>query len=389
VPLGSSVAALTGRGKVRSVLILSHSRLQAFRRCAVEERFHYILERESRAEKPDALSKGSIVDAAIAAHHMGQPVDLSEATPDVRALIRGYIAYYGPHSEDPVFACEATHVPWSLEFEGHTLVGEFDAIGTRKDSGARVILENKTCSEDIGIGSSYWQRVGLTDAQISTYLQTGAAEEVLYNVLRKPALRRLEANSKRKEPESDEDFEARCLADTAERPEYYFARARIVRLPHEAEAHMRDLRGTVHLMVAAHALGEDTPRSTGACFSFRRPCQFYSVCGLGADIHDDELFTFDTYWKKRAPAKPVEPCVVCGKPLSGSVVVTWLRPGKRGLRHEMCSPFGLKPSDVTESDLRDLEEALVSTLSIEIDGEGTAPWVATAAEVPVAKKFSF
>jgi hypothetical protein len=354
-------------------MILSHSRLAAFRRCPREEYLHFQLERESLAEKPDALSKGSIVDAAIAAHHMGQPVDLSGATPDIRALVRGYIAYYGPPEEDPIFTCEAAHVPWSLDFEDHTLVGEFDAIGTRKDSGARVILENKTCSEDIGIGSSYWQRVGLTDAQVSTYLQTGVAEEVLYNVLRKPALRRLEVNSKRKEPESDEDFEARCFADIAERPEYYFARARIVRLPHEAEAHMRDLRGTVHLMLAAHAMGEETPRSTGACFSFRRPCQFFAVCGLGADIHDDQIFTSQTYWKKRE--KPVEaapPCAVCGNALMGATVVTWISPGKRGLRHETCSPFG--------GSVLDAEAALVATLL------PSEPAVEVA---PPVKKFSF
>jgi hypothetical protein len=37
-------------------------------------------------------------------------------------------------------------------------------------------------------------------------------------------------------------------------------------------------------------MGPDVPRNTDSCFRWGKPCEFYAVCGEGADIMDDRLF---------------------------------------------------------------------------------------------------
>jgi hypothetical protein len=153
---------------------------------------------------------------------------------------------------------------------------------------ANGIVTHNSSSEDISVGSAYWQKVALTDRQVSLYLMAAEQKgwgqtEILYDVLFKPRLR-LSKN------ESPEAFEHRVLRDIAEAPERYYQRGTIVRLEHEHVAHRKDLRGIVHLMEAARAMGPDVPRNVDSCFKYGAPCEFIAVCGGGADIMDDTLF---------------------------------------------------------------------------------------------------
>lgn len=358
-------------------MTFSHSELRTFLTCPTLHRYRYLLEKESTAPVPEALSKGSQVDLACALVEAGEPQSMlfvRPTSPEIRALISAWASYW-PREQ---FVAEEHHVKFRFELEpGIELIGEFDAIGTYQ--GKRVILERKSSSEDISPGSPYWQKVELSDAQVSLYLL--AAErlglgitEVLYDVLRKPALRL-------KKGETPEAFEQRCLEAISEDPEHYFQRKILTRLEPERAAHVRDVHGTVRLMQVSAYLGDGTPRNTGSCWDYGRPCEFFPVCGTGASLDDPELYRAREVSRIRAEARAVETlapppelaevvsvpqvallppaeasqepaillCAVCGvRVLHAFVVQTWLGPGRVGWRHVGCSPLGVIEAGLVE-----------------------------------------
>jgi hypothetical protein len=306
---------------------VSTTELATIRLCMRMWWFLYGLKRESTKPKPEALTKGTAGHKALGAHHTGKPVDWSAMTPDIRALVRAYQAWYG--TPDRTFVCEQTDVPFQVALEGGVvLVGEFDGIGVRKDTGKRVIHEIKTTSDQVSPGSPYWVKIANLEPQATNYLLASEAKgwghtEILWDVLKKPDIRRLKATpeDKRKlkkdgtpyattrlSDESDDELEQRCLADIAERPEHYFQRAAIVRLEHEHKAHVRDIYGTVRLIQLAREMGEDTPRNTDACFKYGsgKPCQFYEVCSGVADINDPTMYQ-ERKRKKSEPERAPAP----------------------------------------------------------------------------------
>lgn len=380
-------------------LTFSHSELRTFLTCPTLHRYRYLLERESTAPVPEALSKGRQVDLACACVEAGEPQSMlfvRPPSPEIRALISAWASYW-PREQ---FVAEGHHVKFRFELDpGIELIGEFDAIGTYQ--GKRVILERKSSSEDISPGSPYWQKVELSDAQVSLYLL--AAErlelgitEVLYDVLRKPALRL-------KKGETVEAFEQRCLEAITENPEHYFQRKLVTRLETERAAHVRDVHGTVKLLQVSAFLGDGTPRNTGSCWDYGRPCEFFPVCGTGASLDDPALYRVREVSRIRAEARAVEtgvlppelaegfhgdslnpgaasffkkeraalwvselppaeapqepalfpqvPCAVCGTGVVceqiGSVQ-TWLGPGRVGWRHVGCSPLGVIEAGLVE-----------------------------------------
>jgi PD-(D/E)XK nuclease superfamily len=306
------------------VEIVSHTELACFRRCPMEWRYRYVLRREPKGPKSQALTKGSAVHKVIGAYHRGENPDLSELSPDLRALVKGYRAYWG--SPDIQFACERTDVPFQIMIDPTIMiVGEFDGTGIRRDTNKRAIQEIKTSSEDISLGSSYWNKVALVDSQVTSYLLASRTMgwghvEVLYDVLLKPDIKRQYATpadkrkytkatktepsrlyaDQREKDEDEEDFEIRVLEDIEKRPEHYYQRGVVVRLEHEHEAHVRDVKGTVHLLQIVRNMGEDTPRNTDSCFKYGRPCDFFQVCGGGIDVMDDNFYQPKTSSRQRA-----------------------------------------------------------------------------------------
>jgi hypothetical protein len=105
------------------------------------------------------------------------------------------------------------------------MAGKIDAIVKLAD-GRLAVLEYKTSGEDIGVEADYWLRLRC-DPQISLYLLGARAlgfdvSTVLYDVTRKPTIRL------RKE-EVPEQYGERLLADTGDRPDYYFSRREVPR----------------------------------------------------------------------------------------------------------------------------------------------------------------
>jgi hypothetical protein len=151
------------------------------------------------------------------------------------------------------------------------------------------VLEHKTSSEDIGVGSIYWQKLTL-DAQISNYMIGARAlghepRGVLYDVLRKPALRPYEANSKRPAPETPEAYRDRILADIAERPDYYYQRGLVVRLDEEERDAAFDTWQTAEQIRLSRNSGR-WPRNVDACSMYNRLCDYWPVCSGEVAISD-------------------------------------------------------------------------------------------------------
>lgn len=177
-----------------------------------------------------------------------------------------------------------------------------------------LIMEHKTSSEDIGLGSIFWRKLTL-DAQISNYMVGARAlgfepDGVLYDVLRKTSLEPLMATpiesrkytkptktdpvsrlyaNQRERDESPEEYRDRVLEDIAKRPDYYYQRGVVVRLEEEERDAAFDAWQTADQIRVSHNENR-WPRNVDACSQFNRLCDYWPVCSGEATIDDPMLF---------------------------------------------------------------------------------------------------
>lgn len=154
------------------------------------------------------------------------------------------------------------------------------------------VLEHKTTSEDCGLGSVYWQKLQL-DAQVSTYLVGARSlghepDGVLYDVLRKPALRPYEAGKTRKVAETPEEYRDRCMAAIVEKPDAYYQRGIIVRLEQEEIDAAFDVWQTAEAIRMSRN-AQRWPRNVDSCEQYHRLCDYWAVCS-GQTMVDDPLY---------------------------------------------------------------------------------------------------
>ena len=229
--------------------------------------------------------RGKRVHAALASFDQWGDCDefcfqANASPPADRSMMLGYAAFYGRQPLRDV----SVNLPFYVELgSGVTVVGELDALGFESAAAVTpVIIEHKTTSSDITPGSNYWREVSKTNPQASMYALPFPGSTISWDAVRKPTLRQLEANSRRKEPETDEAYEARVLADMAERPGFYFQRATIVRLQHEHKAFRDDLIDQA--LQVDNSRSYPHPRNPNACHSFGRECDFFGVCWEGDSL---------------------------------------------------------------------------------------------------------
>jgi hypothetical protein len=280
--------------------IVSHSELACFRRCQREWAFRYS-ERVEPLVPAEALLKGRRVHEAL--RHWwnrdhSSPPKLLELPVLERAMLRGYSAFWqAPPAELTNIQVEQ---PIAVELDGVTVVGECDATAVDKNNWKPVVIEHKTTSSDISPGGSYFRQVVHVAPQPSIYLLAFPGATVLWDVLRKPALRQLEANSRRTEPESESDFEARLVSAMAEDPQKYFQRATVVRMEEEALETVRDIQLQASEMQRAPRMPHRNP---DACWSFGRPCDFFAVCWEGSTLASPEYVRSDANHTELTAAK--------------------------------------------------------------------------------------
>jgi hypothetical protein len=248
------------------------SEMRLYQACPRKWSYAHV-ERRVPLERSLALSRGTEVHLWLAAWWAGHGSDVElPADPVARACCLGYGAYYG----------EAPEALWTLvehgfecEVGGERVAGTVDAL--QMSAGKLLVWEHKTTSSPIEPGSPYWRQVVTCDPQVSMYLAVLPAAKVVYDVIRKPALRPLRAGKPNEETE--DEYVARMVSAMAEEPERYFQRAKVVRLEADHEAFARDVVDVRRLMRTGVV-----PRNTSSCFDFGRRCEYFGVCFEGANL---------------------------------------------------------------------------------------------------------
>lgn len=243
----------------------------------------------------------------------------------IRGLIIAYDRHWGNQPWRTVEVEQTYHLPIVNPETGRTSrtfthAGKTDGI--IELDGRCYLLEHKTSSEDIADpSSSYWKRLAI-DAQVSGYVlsqwQLGRKlAGTVYDVIRKPSIRPKNiAKADRQqiilagiycrqnvtettrealriglESENAELFEARLIADIAERPDWYFQRRTIPRLDADLSEYAAELWETADEIRQVRLNGHNY-RNPGACMVYNSPCEFLSLCS-GHDSPDSDA------WKKR------------------------------------------------------------------------------------------
>lgn len=290
--------------------LLTKSRLAAARSC---QRQHDILYQQGYrpVEEANALSFGTLVHKGLefiwtsgSTNQVvldGDLYDMARAT----AMLKGYIARW--HAEDveryevlsveQEFDCPLVNPATGATSKTWRLAGKLDVLVRDRTTGHVWIVEHKTSSSDIGTGSAYWARLRM-DTQASIYY-AGAQSlgyepaGIIWDVLAKPRLRPLEANSRRATPETPTEFQARIEAAIAADHTPYYQRGEVVRLEAEMADAMTDIWQTGQQLRDAERLGR-SPRNPDACEKWGRLCDFFPVCSGEETLDNQRLYQLST-----------------------------------------------------------------------------------------------
>lgn len=290
-------------GEDEPLATVSHSEMACYRRCPREHHHRYVDLRRPLVDA-HALRFGRAIHLGLEAwwrtprsawrspaNAEGQADRLSAALravddvtdPTDRAKLQALLTGYHARWCDEPLETLAVEAPFTVRMADVELVGRIDAIARHLPSGRLLLVEHKSTSDDITMGSDYWDRLQALDGQVSTYVLGARSlgyevDACLYDVIKKPSLR-----PTLKAPAGD-PYRARLLADIQEHPEAYYARGEIVRLDSELRAHIRDL------IPVASLISQHTYRNPDACIRFHRRCDYYDVCSGRGRISDDTVF---------------------------------------------------------------------------------------------------
>lgn len=315
--------------------LVTNSEIKTYRRCAREHHYAYRL-----GYRPtliaEALRVGSLLHLGLEAywrHWEYWATDSDQAlfaawdamrpwaidgfdAARAEQLMRGYHArWQGQHRVDAFevlgveleFRAPLVNPATSAASRTFELGGKLDAL-IRRSNGRVYLVEHKTTSEDIGAGSTYWQRLQL-DAQVSMYY-AGARSlgyDVAgcdYDVVGKPKIRPLKATplesrqfkrngelyaNQRAENETVEQFEARLTEEIAANGDRYYQRGVVVRLDAEERDAGFDVWQVLRVMRESE-LAQRYPRNPEACMRWGRACDYFGVCTGTATLDDPHDF---------------------------------------------------------------------------------------------------
>lgn len=292
-----------GRVRQRTSAALSlgttvHGALEAWwrGRGSLEAAAEWLQQNATTLEEADACRVTAMI------HHYRPPVNLQPVTgphavadPLDMDFERFAVAERSEAEQSwPEYELVAVEHPFHVEIENprtgrrsqrYTLRGKVDGLLRRKSDDTLWVLEHKTTSEEIRGFGPYWQRLSI-DHQISYYILATGAQGVLYDVLRKPAIRICRG-------ESVDEFQQRCTETIgADRERYYQFRE-----IHKTSDDIREAAGDLWQQAQLLGLAQKQaffPRNSGACRSIWGMCPFLDVCTGRARIDDDSLFRTKT-----------------------------------------------------------------------------------------------
>ena len=218
--------------------------------------------------------------------------------------------------------------PSGSPVEGVQAVAVFDVVAYDQD-GSVVILDHKTTTSHLDLGSTYWQRADLS-LQVGMYYvlasDTGrTAGRFIWDAVRAPELSLKQATPPEKleryvrggkygkagdlkpgmrlSDESPEEFAEFVTNQVLSNPDAFYARQEMTRTPDQLDMVRADMYQTAMLIKTAHE-NEYFPRNLGlsSCFAFNRPCPYLPVCNGETSITDTRLYQL----RKRDPSEFTE-----------------------------------------------------------------------------------
>ena len=288
----------------------------------------------------ELLAQGRTLDEAVAAIHANydHPPEWVTSDPDamqrwyyeavtVECLLRGHVWRWQNEPLTPTAAEVVFDLPIINPETGAATPcfrhgGMIDQLVTLPD-GRAAVLEFKTTAFGIEPDADYWARLRI-DHQISNYYLAASeamamtVDTVIYDVTRKPTIRPnavpvtdeaglkvvLDANGERvwrkdgKAPKQTADaangervqtrpmtlteWADRLMGDIYERPDWYYARREIPRLPADVDEYREELWQQQQQLRASEIKGRWF-RNTAACVGFQR-CEFFALCTAGHDM---------------------------------------------------------------------------------------------------------
>lgn len=189
-----------------------------------------------------------------------------------------------------------------------TVAGKLDVRATEIATGAKVLFDHKTASDDISdFDAPYWKILAI-EGQVSHYmmlewLNENKVDKAIWDVMRKPGISPKSIDKKTSSaivdgqpyfdlqvPQEDYDrfmvdgretplmYAARLTHDcTNERPQWYFQRRSVPRLDSEIHEYGIELWGHGQDILAARQSGR-WPRNSGACYVYNSPCSYLGLC---------------------------------------------------------------------------------------------------------------
>lgn len=308
-----------------SLPLMTASRWRAAAACQRLHRYRYGLGYAPR-EEAETLRFGRLVHAGLEGWWNGvgdtrldsAMLAMEPLVADPYDRVRAEAALVGYHTRWADVALEAVEV--EAEFRAPLvnpltnspsrtwqLGGKVDGI-VRDAEGRYWLIEHKTASGDIGIGSDYWKRLRM-DPQVSLYYVGAAAlgyeiQGCIYDVLGKPGIRPLRATptesrkyradgalyaNQRAEDESPEEFRARLFDAMSADPSAYFVRGEVVRLAGEVEEALYDL-WQFSTQLRENERRGFFPRNPDSCVRYGRTCEFFGVCCGEASLDDPAIY---------------------------------------------------------------------------------------------------
>jgi len=269
----------------------------------------------SVAEFPLAAAREAITPAMYGANP-GQRLIAAKCL----GLIEGYDhrwrhAPYRILEVECVLTSELYNPQTTRKSRSFILAGKLDVRAEEKATGARILFDHKTSSQEItDPNAPYWRQL-VIEGQVNHYmslewLNGNKVDAAVWDVVRKPGISpRILSKADTQEvlatgqymdyvlteedqelfaPESRETpamYAARLARDSiAERPEWYFQRRQVPRLDSELRDYMLEVWGHGQDILAARQ-NHRWPRNSGACMLYGTPCKYLNVCS-GYDTID-------------------------------------------------------------------------------------------------------
>lgn len=271
------------------------------------------------------------LDAALAAINAAVTVDADESKQLIAAKCRGLMVGYDARwkaagytvlSVERMVTADLRNPETSARSRTFDLAGKIDVTVVSPD-GQALVVDHKTCSEDItDPNATYWRQLAI-EGQVSQYMLLEWAngrkpDGALWDVVRKPQIspkKLSKADAKaavvhgrycgmtmqaedilslqETERETLSMYTARLAFDcTHERPQHYFARRPVPRLDADLFEYATETWEHSQEIIHARRLGR-WARNSGACMRYGSPCKFLGVCS-GHDTIDSDR------WQKKA-----------------------------------------------------------------------------------------